>query len=85
MGQPAPPSAIYHTTWPPTLTYSSDSKDEIDAYLPNKVKEGEEILGLCQKAGGKQDRVEEMLALRFPLLWTLVCGGEASQGCWGGG
>ena len=26
MRPPAPPSATYHTTWPPTLTYSSDSR-----------------------------------------------------------
>uniref|UniRef100_A0A8V5H7F1 Uncharacterized protein n=1 Tax=Melopsittacus undulatus TaxID=13146 RepID=A0A8V5H7F1_MELUD len=47
-------------------------RDEIDAYLPNRVKEGEEMLGLYQKAGWKQDRMEEMLPLRFHLLCTLV-------------
>uniref|UniRef100_A0A8C6J1W8 Uncharacterized protein n=1 Tax=Melopsittacus undulatus TaxID=13146 RepID=A0A8C6J1W8_MELUD len=38
-------------------------RDEIDAYLPNRVKEGEEMLGLYQKAGWKQDRMEEIVTI----------------------
>lgn len=64
-------------------------QDEIDANLPKKVKEGGEMLGLfpfvpCRPSAksqvGKKSRVQEVLALRFPLLWSPMPEGEALRG-----